>query len=186
MNLKQLRDKNTTRAGEWDASQLPVTFVSTELAGEVGEACNEVKKLERHRVGIPGGKDSTLDLAEELADVIICTDLLAARYDIDLGDAVARKFNKTSDKHGFKTRFEAGKTAPTPSDKDAEYVNDLELLLAIMTRWLEAGDQSRYILVRRDVNAAYQLLRRRGVTTAYSRFEPQPTQTKEDNHDTSE
>lgn len=35
--------------------------------------------------------------ADELADVIIYADLIAARLGIDLGDAVRRKFNEVSE-----------------------------------------------------------------------------------------
>lgn len=62
------------------------------LAGEVGELCNLLKKLLR---GDPVSKD---DIADELADVIAYADLLAAALNIDLGEAVRRKFNKVSAK----------------------------------------------------------------------------------------
>lgn len=105
LSFDLLRLKNDERGKEWGVNELPATFASTELAGEVGEACNEVKKLERQRAGIPGGKDSTDGLADELGDVVICADLLASRYGIDLGQAIKKKFNKTSDKHGFSVKL---------------------------------------------------------------------------------
>ena|SRR5260370_39740217 len=101
-----LRAANLTRQAEWDAgNQIDASYRGNELAGEVGEACNVIKKLERERMGIRGSRDTVAHLAEELADVIICTDLIAAAYGIDLDQAVASKFNETSEKVGLKTRM---------------------------------------------------------------------------------
>lgn len=101
-----LREANEVRQREWDAgNQVTASYRGNELAGEVGEACNVIKKLERERMGIRGSRDTVDHLAEELADVIICTDLIAAAYGIDLDAAVARKFNATSEKVGLKTRM---------------------------------------------------------------------------------
>jgi len=104
-----LRAANNERQKEWgvgiDAGTL---FRATELGGEVGEALNEVKKLERERLGIQGSRSSVEKLAEELADVIICTDLVAKDYGINLAEAVRDKFNKTSKKVGLQTRMVAG------------------------------------------------------------------------------
>jgi Cu/Ag efflux pump CusA len=40
-------------------------------------------------------------LADEIGDVLICLDKIAACYGINLADAAASKFNKTSREHGF-------------------------------------------------------------------------------------
>lgn len=76
---------------------------ATALAGEVGEVCNIVKKLRRvgeaERVGggtTPIREELMAKLADELADVVIYADLLAARAGIDLGVAVREKFNLVS------------------------------------------------------------------------------------------
>lgn len=101
-----LRSANATRQAEWDAgNQLDLSYRGNELAGEVGEACNVIKKLERERLGIRGSRDTLEHLAEELADVIICVDLIAMAVGIDLDEAVRRKFNTTSEKNGLTTRF---------------------------------------------------------------------------------
>lgn len=71
------------------------------LAGEAGEACNIIKKLRRGDAVY--GEDGALGqkaLADELADVVIYCDLLAARAGIDLGKAVVAKFNEVSLKRG--------------------------------------------------------------------------------------
>lgn len=64
------------------------------MAGECGEACNFVKKIDRD------GETPELvqALAYELADLVTYADLLAARYGIDLGKAIIDKFNIVSDR----------------------------------------------------------------------------------------
>lgn len=99
-----LRAANAARQLEWDAgNQITAAYRGNELAGEVGEACNVIKKLERQRMGIRGSRSSVAELADELADVLICADLIALHYGIDLEAAVARKFNATSEKVGLST-----------------------------------------------------------------------------------
>jgi NTP pyrophosphatase (non-canonical NTP hydrolase) len=73
------------------------------LAGEVGEACNLIKKARRDGRGYDLGR--VLNIAKELADVIIYTDLLAARLEIDLGAAVRAKFNEVSQRVGSPVRL---------------------------------------------------------------------------------
>lgn len=76
------------------------------MAGECGEACNEVKKLRRL-----DGADAEFDspvkrmqlahkIGTELADVVIYADLLAARLGLSLEEYVAMKFNDVSRKRG--------------------------------------------------------------------------------------
>jgi NTP pyrophosphatase (non-canonical NTP hydrolase) len=101
-----LRAANVARNKEWDAGgQISLSFRGNELAGETGEACNVIKKLDRERLGLRGSRATKEQLAEELADVIICADLIAMDVGIDLEDAVRRKFNKTSENNGLQTRM---------------------------------------------------------------------------------
>lgn len=101
-----LRAANAARQAEWDTdNQIDLAYRGNELAGEVGEACNVIKKLERERRGIRGSRDTLEHLAEELADVVICIDLIAMQAGIDLDAAVALKFNATSEKVGLQTRL---------------------------------------------------------------------------------
>lgn len=101
-----LRAANLARQAEWDAgNQIDLSYRGNELAGEVGEACNVIKKLERERMGIRGSRDTIGHLAEELADVVICVDLICMAAGIDLDAAVASKFNATSEKVGLRTRL---------------------------------------------------------------------------------
>jgi NTP pyrophosphatase (non-canonical NTP hydrolase) len=94
-----LRAANTARQKEWDPNDnITLAFRGNELAGETGEACNVIKKLERERMRIRGSRASVADLASELADVVICADLIAMHEGIDLDEAVCKKFNATSEK----------------------------------------------------------------------------------------
>ena len=103
-----LREANKARDIEWGGDTvIPFSFWGCELAGEVGEACNIIKKLEREALGLVGSRATNKDLADELADVVICADLVAMHASpiIDLQRAVRNKFNATSIKQGFKTRI---------------------------------------------------------------------------------
>lgn len=107
--LQELRAKSRQRDREWKSSQIPdearLLFRMTELAGEVGELANCIKKLERKKAGMVGSRTSIEEIEDEIADVVISADLLAKELDIDLEEAVRRKFNKTSDKYGFNIKL---------------------------------------------------------------------------------
>lgn len=107
LTFKEFREQNEARNKRWmDGKPIPALFAACELGGEVGEALNVVKKLARSEYGIRGGSEATIEmLAEELGDVVICANLLAQRFGINLGLAVAEKFNKTSEKRGFPERL---------------------------------------------------------------------------------
>lgn len=74
----------------------------TAILGELGEAANVVKKLNRWRDGIPGNDHTPeqlqIMLQHEIADTFIYLDLLAQSLGVDLEDAVRTKFNITSGK----------------------------------------------------------------------------------------
>lgn len=77
----------------------------TATMGELGEAANIAKKLNRVRDGIPGNKETEAELraalADEIADTFIYLDLLAQSQGICLEDAVIAKFDRTSEKIGY-------------------------------------------------------------------------------------
>ncbi|HEX4876700.1 MAG TPA: hypothetical protein VFV31_08515, partial [Chitinophagaceae bacterium] len=80
----------------------------TALAGEVGELCNMIKKLQRvEKGGADGGssytaKDITKEmLKEEIGGIAIYLDLLASLLDIDLEEAIIDTFNTKSAKMNF-------------------------------------------------------------------------------------
>lgn len=79
------------------------------VTGEVGEAANIIKKLNRVRDNIPGNDPRTEspehlheNLAYELADIAIYLDLLAQAAGFDLEEVREIKFQKTSKKIGYK------------------------------------------------------------------------------------
>ena len=77
----------------------------TAVAGEMGEAANVAKKLNRVRDGIPGNSETPdalkAALADEIADTFIYLDLLAQSQGIVLEDAVLGKFQRMSAKIGY-------------------------------------------------------------------------------------
>ena len=107
INFDSLRLSNITRQKEWNTGteNLTLSYRGNELAGEVGELCNVLKKIERERIGIIGSRATKQDAIDEIADVVICADLIAEDLGINLAEAVKQKFNKTSIKYEFKTMF---------------------------------------------------------------------------------
>ena len=106
LSFAELDEANRARQLEWDpANAITLAFRGNELAGEIGEACNLIKKLERERLGLPGSRATVPELATELADGIICLSLIATDLGIDLGEAVRSKFNASSDKLGLRTKL---------------------------------------------------------------------------------
>lgn len=99
LTFGDLRIANTNRQKEWEAGKdiFSLSYLGNAMAGECGEACNVIKKLERERLGARGRRATPEQLAEELADVVIYVDLIARRMNVDLGEAVRAKFNKTSE-----------------------------------------------------------------------------------------
>lgn len=109
LSFRQLREANVKRCEE---SFHPLTSWSpsdwaTAMAGECGEACNVIKKLRRMAPTPEEAGEVALSygvwvsqLEDELADLVTYADLLAARFNIDLGQAVTRKFAEVSDRVG--------------------------------------------------------------------------------------
>jgi NTP pyrophosphatase (non-canonical NTP hydrolase) len=78
----------------------------TATLGELGEAANIAKKLNRYRDGIPGNKETKLELEDklrrELGDVFVYLDLLAQRNGFLIGDAALEVFRAKSEEIGYK------------------------------------------------------------------------------------
>ena len=115
-DLQAFRKLNISRArtGFKCYDNQPLTYWTTALAGEVGELCNMIKKMERvQRGGIDGGSSYTAKdinkemLKEEIGGIAIYLDLLASLLDIDLQEAMVDTFNEKSDKYGFQERVES-------------------------------------------------------------------------------
>jgi NTP pyrophosphatase (non-canonical NTP hydrolase) len=102
LTLKALRDGNMRRQSYWGGSHnWTLADWSNALAGEVGEACNVVKKIRRVDLGTTGNKQSTEayyeQLETEIGDVLIYLDLLAQSAGFSLESCARRAFNEKSE-----------------------------------------------------------------------------------------
>ena len=92
------------KLGSWSLSDW-----MTAVLGELGEAANVAKKLNRVRDGIPGNKETEAELREkfarELADTFIYLDLMAQAAGIDLPATVREVFNAKSEQIGYPHRL---------------------------------------------------------------------------------
>lgn len=100
-NLKRLpmfRDaKGRTCHSKKDGSDWSPAQWLQAVTGELGEYANLRKKVERGDLTIEEARPL---LADELADVVIYLDILAAQLNVNLGEAVMEKWNRTSRKVG--------------------------------------------------------------------------------------
>jgi NTP pyrophosphatase (non-canonical NTP hydrolase) len=110
LDLQKFREINVERAKEGFRcyDNQPITYWTTALAGEVGELCNMIKKMQRVAVGgIDGGssysaKDITPEkLREEIGGIAIYLDLLASLLGISLEEAIMETFDAKSRQLGF-------------------------------------------------------------------------------------
>jgi NTP pyrophosphatase (non-canonical NTP hydrolase) len=110
MDMRAFAKENRTRCEAADGFNHPLDSWSlsdwmTATMGELGEAANVAKKLNRVRDGIPGNDKPEAELRAQLADEIAYTfiylDLMAQREGIDLAAAVRMKFERTSVKIGY-------------------------------------------------------------------------------------
>ena len=115
LTFSRLRAVNVDRCARWHPG-FPNDGLwngadwSNAAAGEMGEACNVVKKLRRQETGGRGAVDPDYavllsKLGDEIADTIIYLDLLAVFYGIDVAAAVVRKFDAVSVREGLPERL---------------------------------------------------------------------------------
>lgn len=93
------------KINSWDTSDW---FLA--VMGELGEAANVAKKLNRIRDGVRGNGELTeaqlqAKLRQELADTVLYLDLLCASLDISLADAIVDTFNDKSETIGSNIRL---------------------------------------------------------------------------------
>jgi NTP pyrophosphatase (non-canonical NTP hydrolase) len=105
-----LRRANVERCLRWHPGGINSWSASdwlTAVVGEVGELASLLKMRNRERDGLPGNKFSPTDqqIADEIADVVIYLDLLAAALGVDLAQAIPAKFNEVSRRVGFPDRL---------------------------------------------------------------------------------
>lgn len=81
----------------------------TATMGELGEAANVVKKLNRYRDGVPGNKVSEAELRDqlrkEIGDVFVYLDLMAQSLGFSIADAAAEVFNAKSAEIGYPVKL---------------------------------------------------------------------------------
>ena len=155
--LLDLRTANIARQAEWCPDhQADLAYRGNELAGETGEAVeaalnfiakaaqlaaaggrisNVVKKLERERHGWRGSRADAASLAKELADVVLCADLLAMTAGIDLQAAVRNKFNETSTALGLSTMLACEAATPIEQAPREETTGDDDAI--VPTRFIK-------------------------------------------------
>lgn len=105
MTFGEFSQANRTRCEHPQGFHHPLSGWSTSdwmtaLVGEIGEAANVVKKLNRYRDGVPGNKASEAELRDqlrrELGDVFVYLDLMAQSLGFNIADAAVEVFNKKS------------------------------------------------------------------------------------------
>ena len=122
LTFSQLRKVNAARARRWHGG-FPAgndgwsgADWANATAGELGEACNVVKKLRRMDVGITQAEQGDQPdeayrlmllqkLAKEIGDTAIYLDLLATFYGLELSNCVLDAFNQVSQREGFPERL---------------------------------------------------------------------------------
>lgn len=116
LSFNELQRLSQARAQRWHgtAPEWSLSDWAVALTGELGEACNVIKKLNRSRDGIAGNNAEDAELRDqlrrELGDVAIYLDLVATAAGVDLGAAVVEVFNAKSRKMGFPELLPEGQT----------------------------------------------------------------------------
>lgn len=117
LTFEELRAVNRARCEEsyHSIDDWSPTDWACAMGGECGEALNLIKKLRRltgptNRVTLgfiqpTGESELVAEIGDELADVVIYADLLAARLGLLLSECVAKKFNSTSEKINSEKRI---------------------------------------------------------------------------------
>lgn len=116
LRLPQFKNKHGEPAhSQPDGSDWSLGEWSNAVMGELGEAANLLKKIQRGDTTL---HEARADLGDEFADVVIYLDLLAFRAGIDLGTAVQSKWNRTSVKVGSPLRILFNRVAPIEPERD--------------------------------------------------------------------
>lgn len=93
--ITRLLYKRSKESFNIDIDKMPLPELGNALAGEVGEACNIIKKINRRDFNI-GDLNIKLDLGKELSDIIFYVLMLSKRSQIDIESALVQKFNEIS------------------------------------------------------------------------------------------
>lgn len=115
MRFDEFSRINRSRADRWTGGSLDNLSLDAwivNLMGELGEACNKVKKLRRLDMGFQQAtftgtrEELVAQIADELADTFTYFDLVVQRAGLNLSEIVAKKFNEVSVREGFPERIE--------------------------------------------------------------------------------
>ena len=111
LTFDALRIANEARQAHWGgADNWTLADWSNAVAGEVGEACNVVKKIRRPELGTRGNAADLptyyRQLESEIGDVVIYLDLLARKAGLELDTCVMRSFNEKSEELGMPVRLQ--------------------------------------------------------------------------------
>lgn len=114
MTFGQFSEANRARCESPQGFKHPLNGWSTSdwitaTMGELGEAANVVKKLNRYRDGVPGNKVSEAELRDqlrkEIGDVFVYLDLMAQSLGFSIADAAAEVFNSKSAEIGYPVKL---------------------------------------------------------------------------------
>jgi len=99
--LPQFKNKRGLPAhSQPDGSDWSLSGWSNAVLGELGEAANLIKKIERGDFTLEEMRE---ELGKELADVQTYLDILAFRSGVDLGRATESKWNEVQQKGGLRS-----------------------------------------------------------------------------------
>lgn len=114
MDMSLISAINAKRSQQWHAEAPAWSYSdwAVALTGEVGELCNNIKKLNRIRDGLIGNSENLTkeqiikNCHSELADIFLYLDLICSQsFDCNLEELVRLKFNAKSIQLGFAERL---------------------------------------------------------------------------------
>lgn len=129
LTFAQLRRINIQRCNKWQPKGIDSWSIAdwgVAMVGEAGEMLNKIKKLKRLEDELVGNHNTVpqdkvgllIEIADEIADVVIYGDLAMERirmellsyletpaHKITLEKAIVRKFNEVSKRNGFEERL---------------------------------------------------------------------------------
>ena len=103
---KPLLTERLVEITEGSAPAIVVKDLIIDLAIEIGNVSNTIKKQERARFGMVGAKGSLDDMMINLGEVIRIVHDIGECFGVDASQCVADKFNLTSSKYGLATHLE--------------------------------------------------------------------------------
>lgn len=129
MRLPQFKNpKGEPAHSEPDGSDWALSAWCNAVCGELGEAANLIKKIERGDFTL---EEKRAELGKEFADIVTYLDILAMRAGVDLGEATTAKFNEVSARVGSTVRIavmpggalvaDHVSTPPRPESKEPSY-----------------------------------------------------------------